>query len=144
MGLHPARVARDAAQQLVLEIEREVDQFPMALHEIRALGAKMIRAGFLPDKIADEVRQRLERSGLTKEDLRSFCRAMSKLDEAGRKLRCLETHLFQTEADLETSDFIKRQNARRPPHELNAHPRRINKDAPSLAHRFTHLRSRWD
>lgn len=144
MALHPARVARDAAKQRVLDLEREVDQFPLVLHDIRTLGVKMTTQHFSLETIAAEVSSRLKKAGLTKRDLQSLCRTKSRLDEAEQELDHLEIALRQVEMEIEAREYLARQEARQPLYELCELPRRVPKHVPSLAHRFTRLRGRWD
>jgi len=144
MGLHPARVARDAAQQRVLDLEREVDKFPMELHDIRKLGVKMTEERYAPDEVAAAWSLRLKKAGLTKRELQIFCKAMSRLDEAERELKRLDTALQEVETKLSMEGRLAREEACQPPYELSGVPRRTRKNVVSLAHRFTHLRGRWD
>jgi hypothetical protein len=144
MGLHPARVARDAAQQRVLDLEREVDQFPTELHDIRKLGVKMTTQQFSLEKIAAEMSLCLKKAGLTKHELQMFCKAMSRLDEAERELKRLDTALQAVETKMSMEGRLAREEACQPPYELSGVPRRTRRNVASLAHRFTHLRGRWD
>lgn len=111
MGLHPVREAHDAQQKRVLDLEHEVDKFPMALHDIRKLGTVMIKLGQPIDKIKIMVECELKRSKLCAADLRNFIKAKQALDDAEDQLQLLKQKLREVERQFEADCALRREQA---------------------------------